>query len=257
MNYRYFHSTADREGASVLSTFVDAISWDDAVARIVNWGLQRESRIVCLCNVHSSVTATKDDTLSRALAKSDLVLPDGAPIAWMLRRKGFPNQTRIAGPDLMARICQELTQNGPTVFLFGSTQNTLERLHRMLLTQHPSLRIAGILSPKYGSWSNEEESAYIDAINQSGAGLVFIGLGCPKQEIWMANNRSRIDGVMLGVGAAFDFHAGTVRRAPFLYQKFGLEWLHRLLSEPRRLWRRYLSTNTRFLWLATKDLLSR
>ena len=257
MNENLTNKTINRDGSAVLNTFINAINWNDAASLIIEWGLARESRIVCLCNVHSSVTALSDHRLSTALEKSDLVLPDGAPIAWMLRRKGYSNQERISGPDLMTKICNDLNKNGPSIFLFGTKQTTLDKLSDVLHEKYPSLLISGTLSPAYGDWSTDEESAYISSINESGAGIIFIGLGCPKQEIWMANNRQRVNGVMLGVGAAFDFHAGTVKRAPLLMQKIGLEWLHRLLRNPRRLWKRYLYTNTRFLWLAAKELLMR
>ena len=184
-----------------------------------------------------------------------MVLSDGAPLAWVLRRKGYINQRRIAGPDLMYKLSDKLQQTGLSIFLFGSSKKTLTKLKSNLNLYFPKLKIAGSLSPKYGVWTQEEEQQYIDEINASGAGIIFIGLGCPKQEIWIVKNRENINGVMLGVGAAFDFHAGTVKRAPELFQKLGLEWLHRLLSEPRRLWKRYLITNTKFIYLSGLELL--
>lgn len=247
----------ERVGATALDIFIDALDWDEAVGRIVAWARSRDSRTVCLCNVHSSVTARVDTALAKALERSDMILPDGAPIAWMLRRKKFPRQPRIAGPDLMTEICARLSKEAPSIYLFGSTSDTLDILRSTLKDRYPDLQIAGSLSPRYGSWTKEEESKYIHAINQSGAGIIFIGLGCPKQEIWMVNNRKSISGVMLGVGAAFDFHAGTVHRAPKWLQSIGLEWLFRFLTEPRRLWKRYLITNSRFIWLAAKELMNK
>ena len=184
-----------------------------------------------------------------------MILPDGSPVAWMLRRKGFKHQRRIAGPDLMAKLCDNIENADLGVFLFGSTSETLQKLEQYLNSNFPNLALKGTLSPKYGDWSTEDELNYIKTINDSGAGIVFIGLGCPKQEIWMAKNREKVNGVMLGVGAAFDFHAGTIKRAPLIMQQLGLEWLHRLLSEPGRLWKRYFITNTRFIYLACRDLL--
>lgn len=248
-------TTADRSGHKVIGTFIDALNWNDSINILKKWGEKHESRVVCLCNVHSAVTATKDSSLANALANSDMVLPDGAPIAWMLRRKGFNNQHRVAGPDLMKKICKSLQNTNTGVFLFGSTSETLQKLELSLISRFPGLNIKGKLSPKYGDWSAEEELDHINKINDSGAGIIFIGLGCPKQEIWMAKNRDNIHGVMLGVGAAFDFHAGTIRRAPVFLQQLGLEWLHRLLSEPGRLWKRYLVTNSNFMWLAMLELL--
>ena len=194
--------------------------------------------------------------LANALRTSDMVLPDGAPIAWMLRRKGFP-QRRIAGPDLMLQLCQALQLNATPVFLFGSSETTLALLRRNLALQFPKLIIAGTLSPRFGDWSLEEEQGYVETIRESGAGIVFVGLGCPKQEIWMAKHSPAIPGVLIGVGAAFDFHAGTIERAPPLMRSLGLEWLHRLFCEPRRLWKRYLTTNSRFIMLSIGELITK
>ncbi|MBZ0073213.1 MAG: WecB/TagA/CpsF family glycosyltransferase [Gammaproteobacteria bacterium] len=243
-----------RRGAPVLGSFIDALDWDSAVGRIRAWAGGRESRAVCLCNVHSAVTARDDHRLAGALAASDMVLPDGAPIAWTLRRKGFPGQTRIAGPDLMLRLCAALEGTGTGVFLFGASEHTLGRLEARLRRDFPNLDIRGALSPKFGDWPEDLERSYIETINRSDAGAVFVGLGCPRQEIWMARRKTDIHAVTLGVGAAFDFHAGTIERAPEWVQRLGLEWLHRLLSEPRRLWKRYLVTNTKFLVLSGQDL---
>lgn len=247
--------SASRAGAQVLNTFIDALDWEAAVNTIVEWGRDRQPRTVCLCNVHSSITALDDPQLATALGQADMVLPDGAPVAWMLRRKGFPHQPRIAGPDLMLETCSELARTTTGVFLFGSTEQTLQKLDAALRTKFPALNIVGSLSPRFGAWTDDEKHQYAEAINQSGAGIIFVGLGCPKQEIWMAESKERIHGVLLGVGAAFDFHAGTIQRAPTAFQKLGLEWLHRLLSEPRRLWKRYFTTNTRFLALSCRELI--
>lgn len=248
-------TTEKRKGEKVIGTFIDALNWSESIQIIVDWGAARLSRTVCLCNVHSSVTATKDKGFASALSHSNMVLPDGAPVAWVLRKKGFPKQTRIAGPDLMEKLCDKLENTDIGVFLFGSTEQTLAKLQEQLHRKFPKLDIKGALSPKYGAWAHEEEEQYIKKINSSGAGIIFIGLGCPKQEIWMAGNRERVQGVMLGVGAAFDFHAGTIKRAPGFFQRIGLEWLHRLLCEPRRLWKRYLVTNSIFIYNASIDII--
>lgn len=244
-----------RQGARVLGTYIDALDWGATIGRILQWAAARESRTVCLCNVHSAVTAVSSTDLRTALGSSDMVLPDGAPIAWMLRRKGHERQTRLAGPDLMLRLCSALEGTSIGVFLFGSSEETLRALRHQLQQRFPRLTIMGASSPRYGEWTQAEEDRYVSQIRESGAGIVFIGLGCPRQEIWMAKRSKDVPGVMIGVGAAFDFHAGTVKRAPEFMRKAGLEWLHRLGSEPRRLWRRYLTTNSRFIWLAARDLM--
>ena len=246
-----------RSGARVLGTFVDALDWNDVLTIILSWAENRQPAAVCLCNVHSAVTAIDNSALARALNASELVLPDGAPIAWLLRRKGLKHQNRIAGPDLMERLCDFLQNTSTSIFLFGSSENTLRLLRHNLKTRFPGLTIAGALSPRFGRWTKEEESHYVEVIRQSGAGIIFVGLGCPKQEIWMSKYSRQIPGVLLGVGAAFDFHAETVRRAPVLLQTTGFEWLYRLLSEPRRLWKRYLVTNSRFILLSLGELFTR
>ena len=228
-----------------------------AVARIAGWAQRRESRVVCICNVHSVVTATQDPAFMHAITSADLATPDGAPVAWMLRRQGLATQARVSGPDLMLDYCAHAAEQGEAIFLYGSTEATLKRLQQQLHARWPALRIAGALSPPLRPPSAAEAEADVQAINASGAGTVWVGLGCPKQELWMAAHRGRVHAVMVGVGAAFDFHAGTVARAPAWMRRRGLEWLHRLASEPRRLGRRYVVTNTVFICRALLQLMRR
>lgn len=244
-----------RRGATVLDSHIDAVTWDEAVSRIAGWATHRQSRFVAFCNVHSVVTASQDARFHHVIAQADLVLPDGAPVAWALRREGFPEQQRINGPDLMWRYLEVAEQLGQTVFFYGSTQDTLDRLLISIKARFPNVKIAGMESPPYRELTPAEDQAYVDQINRSGAHVVFVGLGCPKQEAWMAAHRGRIKAVMLGVGAAFDYHAGTIQRAPVWMQKSGLEWLHRLASEPRRLARRYAVTNSIFIYRTLKAML--
>lgn len=246
-----------REGAPVLGSFIDAVSWDDAVGRLVQWGERRESRYVCICNVHSVVTATQDAAFRTVLDEADMATPDGAPVAWALRRAGFAGQERINGPDLMWRYLAEAERRGQVVFFYGGTEDTLAKLQASLLRAFPRLRIGGLVSPPFRPLSAEEDEAYARQINAAGTAVLFVGIGCPKQEKWMAAHRGRIQAVMVGVGAAFDYHAGTIRRAPTWMQRCGLEWFHRLLSEPRRLWKRYLVTNSIFVMRMLPWLLSR
>ena len=238
----------------VLSTAIDALSWYNALSTIAGWASNRESRIVCLCNVHSVVTANRHVRFRQAIAQADMATPDGAPIAWMIRCLKNRAQPRINGPDLMWRYCREAQLSSSPIFLYGGTEATLALLKTKLLEAYPRLNIAGAVSPPFRPLTPEEDSAIVDRINASGAGVVFVSLGCPKQELWMAEHRNRIHAVMIGVGAAFDYHAGTIKRAPKVMQDLGLEWLHRLISEPRRLWRRSLVTNTIFMLLALKQL---
>lgn len=246
-----------RNGAKISSAFIDALSWDEALARIGRWAAHRESRYVCLCNVHSVVTAARDPAFRQVLNDADMATPDGMPLVWVLRRLGFAGQPRISGPDLMWRYCAEAATRHESIFLYGNTEQTLESLARNLDRAFPGLTIAGMFAPPFRPLTAEEDVDVVDRINTSGAGVVFVSLGCPKQELWMAEHRGRIRAVMLGVGAAFDFHAETIKRAPVWMQRMGLEWLFRLIREPRRLWRRYLVTNTLFAFYLLRGWLSR
>ena len=245
---------APRQTRQVLGAPIDAVTMAGAVARIAGWAQRRESRVVCICNVHSVVTATQDPAFMRAIESADLATPDGAPVAWMLRRQGVAAQVRVSGPDLMLDYCAHAAEQGEAIFLYGSTEDTLSALQRQLLSRWPALRIAGALSPPFRPTSATEDDAGVQAINASGARTVWVSLGCPKQELWMAAHRDRVHAVMVGVGAAFDFHAGAVARAPAWMREHGLEWLHRLASEPGRLGRRYVVTNTVFVVRAAWQL---
>jgi N-acetylglucosaminyldiphosphoundecaprenol N-acetyl-beta-D-mannosaminyltransferase len=234
-------------GAEVVGSRIDALGWSECLDRIIGWAARRESRYVCLCNVHSVVTARRAPEFGRVLNEADLAAPDGAPIAWRLRMLGFRGQPRISGSELMSGCCARAAQEGLAVLLYGGSPETLRRLAARLVRRFPGIQIAGCISPPFRELTADEDAQVTRAIEGSGARIVFVGLGCPKQEEWMAGHRGRIRAVMIGVGAAFDFHAGVVRRAPRWMRQAGLEWLHRLLSEPRRLWRRYFVTNTLFL----------
>jgi N-acetylglucosaminyldiphosphoundecaprenol N-acetyl-beta-D-mannosaminyltransferase len=238
----------------VLGTFIDATSWNGSLSCIHEWVERKESRYVCACNVHSVVTTRRHAEFKKVVAEADLATPDGAPVAWMLRRLGHSEQQRIDGPTLMWRYCALAERFGKSVYLLGSTPSTLRGLVRALAREFPRLRIAGVHSPPFRPTTKEEDDEIVERINASGAGVVFVSLGCPKQELWMAGHRGRVRAVMIGVGCAFDYHAGTVSRAPPWMQRSGLEWLHRLCSEPTRLWRRYLITNTLFLVGAAAQL---
>jgi N-acetylglucosaminyldiphosphoundecaprenol N-acetyl-beta-D-mannosaminyltransferase len=239
---------------NVLGTRIDALMWDPAMARLLGWARARESRCVTICNVHVVVSASRDAAYRDIINGSDMATPDGAPVAWMLRRQGFADQPRISGPDLMWALCERAAAEGLPIYCYGSTEQTLAQLEARLRAAFPALKMT-MESPPFRALSPEEDAAAVERIHASGAGIVFVGLGCPKQEQWMAAHRGRVNAVMIGVGAAFDFHAGTVQRAPAGMRDNGLEWLHRLLSEPGRLWKRYLVTNTLFILGAARQLL--
>jgi N-acetylglucosaminyldiphosphoundecaprenol N-acetyl-beta-D-mannosaminyltransferase len=248
-------TTAPRQTRPVLGVPIDVISPRAAVQQLLTWAGGRESRVVCICNVHSVITARQQPAFLAAVAGADMATPDGAPVAWMLRRQGATTQRRVSGPDLMLDYCAAAAAAGEPIFLLGSTEDTLNKLRLNLLARWPALRIAGSLSPPFRALTGDDNTAIAKAVRDSGASSVWVSLGCPKQELWMADNRGRISAPMVGVGAAFDFHAGTIQRAPAWMRNAGLEWLHRLASEPGRLWKRYLVTNTLFVIAAARQLL--
>lgn len=245
-----------RQTFPVFESPIDVIDWQGAVSRIAGWAAARESRYVCICNAHSVVTATSDVTFAAAIQQADMATPDGAPVAWLIGRQTGQAQQRINGPDLMWRYLAEGARQGGPVFLYGATEETLQILCARLTDTFPDLQIAGTYSPPFRPLTAEEDARVVEMINASGATTVWVSLGCPKQEKWMAAHRGQIRAVMIGVGAAFDYHAGTLKRAPLWMQRNGLEWLHRLASEPGRLWKRYLITNLLFIFLAARQLLS-
>jgi len=244
-----------RKGANVLGSHIDASSWEDTISKICSWALKHESRYVALCNVHSVVTALLDNNHRSNLNAADMATPDGMPIAWSMRKMGFPTQQRINGPDLMWCYCDKAEKTGQKIFFYGSTNNVLTILKERLRTSFPELQIAGMYSPPFRELTATENAEVVERLNNSGANVIFIGLGCPRQERWMFEQRGKVNAVMIGVGAAFNYHAGTTKRAPKWMQNAGLEWLHRLASDPRRLWKRYFVTNSIFIFTISAQLL--
>lgn len=208
-----------------------------------------------MANVHVTMMAHDNPSYRKAVEEADLVVPDGMPLVWAMRLMGSKGQERVYGPGLTLEICRWAQQNRVPVYFYGSTPAVLESLRAKLIERFPQLEIRGLYSPPFRSLTAEEDEEDVKRINSSGARIIFVGLGAPKQERWMAAHRDKVQGVMVGVGAAFDILSGRVPQAPEWIQKAGLEWLHRLLLEPRRLWRRYFYYNPRFLLLITLQLL--
>ncbi len=245
-----------RSLCNVIGSPIDKLSWSSALSRISVWAKLGKSSYVCICNAHSVVTARQCSEFREVIRAADMATPDGAPVAWLMRRTGALGQERINGPDLMWRYCIDAADRGEPIYLYGGSQSTLDILNKLLPEKIPGLKIAGSYSPPFRELTKEEDADVVRAINQSGAKTVWVSLGCPKQERWMAAHRGRVHAVMIGVGAAFDYHAGVIKRAPLWMQHNGLEWLHRLCSEPRRLFKRYVTTNTMFIFYAIRQLLN-
>ncbi|MDQ3630048.1 MAG: WecB/TagA/CpsF family glycosyltransferase, partial [Actinomycetota bacterium] len=204
---------------------------------------------VCVAATHTVMACQEDPELRKAVVDSDLTVPDGQPLVWAMNALGHNLTSRVYGPDLMARYCERSMATGTKMFLYGGrNQGALVQLALNLRRRYPGVQIVGGYSPPYRPLTGEEEDGILAEINRSGADVVWVGIGVPKQEKWMAQMRPRLDApVLIGVGAAFDFHAGLVPQAPAFMQSAGMEWGYRLAREPRRLWKRYLRYNPRFV----------
>jgi N-acetylglucosaminyldiphosphoundecaprenol N-acetyl-beta-D-mannosaminyltransferase len=240
---------------SILGMRVDATSYGDAVSRVLAWARRGDSRYVCVATAHMVMEAYDSPVYRAAVNDADLVTPDGMPLVWGLRLLGIRSASRVYGPDLTPVLLAAASRAGLPVGFYGGRAETLSTLVAALTARFPGLRVACAISPPFRPQSQEEDDADILRINASGARIVFVGLGCPKQERWMAAHAPRMRAVLVGVGAAFDFLAGSKRQAPGWIQRAGLEWLFRLCSEPRRLWRRYLQHGPRFVALFALQLL--
>ncbi|MEE3715142.1 WecB/TagA/CpsF family glycosyltransferase [Tumidithrix elongata RA019] len=238
----------------IIGVEIHATSYEDACDRILSLAQSKTSCYIVAANVHVVMTAFWDRTYREVVNRAILVTPDGMPLVWGLRLLGVRNQPRVYGPDLMLAWCDRAAKEGLSVYLYGSKTETLEKLERNLKVQFPQLAIAGSYAPPYQKDVEVLESE-LTLIKESGAAVVFVALGCPKQEFWMAQVQGKLDAVMVGVGAAFDFHSGQVSQAPRWIMRLGLEWLYRFAQEPQRLWRRYLLNNPLFVILFAWQLL--
>jgi N-acetylglucosaminyldiphosphoundecaprenol N-acetyl-beta-D-mannosaminyltransferase len=241
---------------TLMGVEVSNTTYEAAADCIMSAANANVSSVVTHLPVHGIVTGATDDTYRRAVNSFDIVAPDGMPVRWAMNRlHKLDLPDRCYGPELMLRLCARAAAEKTGVYLYGSTPDVIEQLRDKLVAMHPGLRIAGCESPPFRPLTGEEDAAVVERINASGAGLVFIGLGCPRQDLWAAEHKGKIHAVMLCVGAAFDFHAGTKKQAPGWMQRNSLEWFFRLTQEPRRLWKRYLVTNTLFTILLGRELL--
>ncbi|MCI8854102.1 MAG: WecB/TagA/CpsF family glycosyltransferase [Lachnospiraceae bacterium] len=208
---------------------------------------------ICISNVHTTVMSYEDPAYRKIQNSAVLALPDGAPLSAVCRKRGFPEAERVTGPDLMGEIFRISVREGYRHYFYGSTQETLDALEVSLMEKYPGIRIAGMYAPPFRPLSEGEDQGVVEQINRAQADFVWVGLGAPKQELWMAEHRKKIQGLMIGVGAGFDYHAGTLKRAPGWMQRCSLEWVYRLLQDPGRLWKRYWVTNRKFLRLVRRE----
>lgn len=239
----------------IINSWISVTSYEDATHRIEALAQKSASCYIIAANVHVVMTGYWQPHYQEIINQAALVTPDGMPLVFGMRLLGIKNQTRVYGPDLMLACCAEFEKSKLPIYLYGSTTATLEKLQNRLKQHFPDLIIAGSHAPPFRPLTTEEEAIDIEGIGHSGAKVVFVSLGCPKQEEWMARQQGKLSAVMIGVGAAFSFHSGEVSQAPRWLMKLGLEWLYRLTQEPQRLWKRYLINNPMFLVLFARQFL--
>ena len=239
----------------VLGMRVDPTCYEKASRTILEWARAKSSRYVCVANVYNAMTAHDSSEFLRVTNGADLVTPDGMPLVWCLKAFGHSQASRVYGPDLTRAVIAKAALSGISVGFYGGTPETVQLLLPAIQSQYPGLRVAYISSPPFRPLTPREDEEAVQEINHSGVGILFVGLGTPKQDYWMAAHKGRIQSVMVGVGAAFDFLAGTKPQAPRWMMRIGMEWFFRLATEPRRLWKRYLKHNPRFIVLFAAQLL--
>lgn len=246
----------DHGNKNVLGILVNAIDYDAAVEKILTAAHNQSSFSVSALAVHGIMTGVADPVHRYRLNNLDLVVPDGQPVRWALNWLYHLDLfDRVYGPTLMLKLCERAGKEGLSIFLYGSEPMVIESLKRNLYTKFPNLEIAGVQPSEFRRVSRNDMLAIADKIHQSGAAITFVGLGCPRQEVWVYEYKKLLPMPLIAVGAAFDFHAGLLAQAPMGLQKSGLEWFYRLMKEPHRLWKRYILLNPQYLYLLLLQLL--
>jgi N-acetylglucosaminyldiphosphoundecaprenol N-acetyl-beta-D-mannosaminyltransferase len=238
----------------VIGSPVTALSFQDQIDIILQWACASRSSVVCVANTHMLIEAHRKLSFWSVLQAADLITPDGMPLVWMLKLLGVSCADRVAGMDILLALCHQAPRHNVSAFFVGSQSEILDRMKSRLEQDFPELHVAGMQPLPFALDAPEEDEALIKQINASGAKVVFVSLGCPKQEYWMARHKHKIHAVMIGIGGVFPIYAGIHKYAPKILREHGLEWLYRLSREPRRLWKRYASTVPFFLWLALKQV---
>ncbi|MET3473685.1 N-acetylglucosaminyldiphosphoundecaprenol N-acetyl-beta-D-mannosaminyltransferase [Novosphingobium sp. 1529] len=240
---------------------VSILNIQTAVSIILNWNCQRSAQYICVRDVHGIMRAQDDPDLLKIHDNAGLITPDGMPLVWLSRARGHKGVDRVCGADLVAALCDASQKTGARHYFYGGKPGVAERMAAELQSRYPEMQIVGMSTPPFGAMTQEEDRAATEEISVTRPDIVWVGLSTPKQEYWMRDHVGRIPGAtLIGIGAAFDFYAGDVKRAPNWMHRSGLEWLHRLLSEPRRLWRRYLILAPKFVllllhrWLKSKSV---
>lgn len=241
--------------ARVVSLDVNLVEMDALVKRLRELREQGEGGYVCFSTVHMVMESHDRPDFGERVNGADIVIPDGMPLVWMQRLQGRKDANRVRANDLMMHLMKYAADNDLKIGFYGGRPEVIDAIKERAGTELPNLNIVYAYSPPFRPLTEAEDSQIVDDINHSDPDFLFMGLGCPKQETWMSDHRNRLKAIMLGVGASFDFYAGNVKESPDWLGRLGLEWLYRLTQEPKRLWRRYLILNPRFMWLAAKQLL--
>ncbi|MCU7932380.1 MAG: WecB/TagA/CpsF family glycosyltransferase [Candidatus Thiodiazotropha sp. (ex Codakia rugifera)] len=235
---------------------VDEVTLDKSLTIILDWATSRASKYICVSNVHMCMEAFDKSAYQKIVNNSDLVVPDGKPLAVGLMLLGCKDCQQVRGADLTRSILEHANNKGLTIGLYGGTEEAVSKAISVVKNDYPHVTVGCGISPPFHALTEQEDEYYVKMINDANVHILLVGLGCPKQEIWMAKHKGRVMTVMVGVGAVFDFLSGTKKEAPRWLQKYGLEWLFRLLSEPNRLWKRYAVHNPRFIWHFFRQLIS-
>ncbi len=240
----------------IISLDVSQLSYAETTRQILDWGHTHTPAYVCYANVHMTIEGHWSPGFAAIVNNAHIVAPDGMPLVKAFKSLYNIDQDRVAGMDMLPSLIAACEKENLSIFFFGSTDETLQAMRQRMEKEHPRLRIAGMFSPPFGSLNAANNAKYAQLINESGANLVMVALGCPKQETWMSQNYEKIQAVLLGVGGAFDVYAGVRKRAPQWMQNMSLEWFYRLVQEPRRMFKRYFVTNSLYIWLLGKQIMA-
>ncbi len=242
--------------AHILGVHTDAQTFTQAITQLAQWAASPTRHYVCTCPVYTLMMCHENPDVKQAVNDADMVTADGMPVVWVQRQRGFPQAERVYGPDVMLALCEKTAGTGLRHFFWGGQAGVADQLVGRLKTQFPRLRVAGTYSPPIADLESQPDPAVIERLNASQADIIWVGLGSPKQDLWMSLYRPALSApLLIGVGAAFDMLAGVRSQAPRWMQRSGLEWMFRLAQEPRRLARRYLVYNPLFVWHVLRESL--
>lgn len=237
----------------ILKTNINVTNMSDTIKYIGGHLDDLRGKYICVSNVHTTVMSYENEEYRKIQNGAAMALPDGAPLSSYSRRKGYKQAQRVTGPDLMLELFAISKEKGYRHYFYGATEETLQSMKGVLERDYPGIQIAGMYAPPFRALTPQEDAQIVAKINESRPDFIWIGLGAPKQEEWMHQHMGQLQGVLIGVGAGFDYLAGYIKRAPRWMQRMSLEWLYRLLQDPKRLWRRYFTSNVKFICLTRMD----